>query len=105
MKYNRDTVYVVGEARTTKENAITKNYNSFFIGYVIDRKNNEIVDLSCSSILKTTDEFIKSIFIGKSFESYSQELEAEIGARYYGSSRKSVVIAYKDAIKKYLKIK
>lgn len=104
IKYDENTIYIVGESRTTKENAITKNYNTFFVGYVIDIKSNKVIDLSCSSILRTTEQFLISIFVGKSFKSYSIELENEIKKRYHGSSQKAIITAYKDAVKKYLEV-
>ena len=102
IKYNKNTVYIIGDSRTTKENAITKNYNTFFIGYVIDVETDKVVDLSCSAILRTTEIFLISIFENKSFKSYDIGLENEIKKRYHGSSQKAIITAYKDAIKKYL---
>lgn len=102
--YNCETVYIVGNARTNEDNAITNLYHSFFIGFVIDTKENKVVDLSCSSTIKTTDKFIYSLFINKSFEEYDINLEQEIKRRYHGSSQKAIIVSYKDAFKKYNEI-
>lgn len=103
--YSEDTVYVIGHGRTSTDNAITEQFKIFFIGFVVDTDNDEVVDLSCSATIPTTQEFIASIFIGKKFDRHRQELEDEILRRYFGTSQKAVIIAYKDALKKYTDVK
>ncbi|PRR78061.1 hypothetical protein CLLI_19810 [Clostridium liquoris] len=103
--YNDDTVYVVGNSKTNTDNAITNRFNSFFIGFVVEMKNDTIVDLSCSATIRTTDEFIKSLFIGRSLIEFDLKLEEEIKRRYHGSSQRAIIVAYKDAVKKYNEIK
>lgn len=103
--YKKSTVYVVGHGRTGSDNAITDKFKIFFIGFVIDTENDEIVNLGSSTTIAITEEFIKSIFIGSKFNEYNKDLEEEITNRYFGSSQKAIVIAYKDALKKYLSIK
>src|SRR5690625_2495301 len=103
--YHKDTVYVIGHGKTSTENAITEQFKIFFIGFVVDTENDEVVDLSCSATISTTQEFIASMFIGKKFDSYSEELEEEVLRRYFGTSQKAILIAYKDALKKYKEVK
>ena len=103
--YKDTTVYVVGHGRTGSDNAITSNFKIFFIGFVIDRENDEIVDLECSATIDITKRFVYDLFIGKKFSGYDEKLVADISSRYFGSSQKAIVIAYKDALKKYHEIK
>ncbi|HWQ77333.1 MAG TPA: DUF3870 domain-containing protein [Anaerovoracaceae bacterium] len=103
--YDKNTVFVVGHGKTGIDNAITSNYKIFFIGFVIDTSSDEIVDLECTSALDITRRFIGSIFLGKNFAAYDEKLEKEILSRYFGTSQKAVVTAYKDAQKRYLEIK
>ncbi|WP_281699333.1 DUF3870 domain-containing protein [Cetobacterium somerae] len=92
--------YIVGTAKTSIDNAITKNYNSFFVGFIID-DNGKILDVEASAILKITNDFIKKIFVGKDFIKDFEEISSIILKNYLGSSQKSIIVAYKDAIKKY----
>lgn len=92
--------YIVGTAKTSIDNAITKNYNSFFVAFIID-KNGKILDVEASTILKITNDFIKKVFIGKYFIGDFDEISSIILKNYLGSSQKSIIVAYKDAIKKY----
>jgi hypothetical protein len=103
--YNKDTVYIVGHGKTSNDNAITEQFKIFFIGFVIDTKTDKIIDLGSSTTIDVTSNFIKSMFVGKSFKAYSEEIEADILKRYFGSSQKAIITAYKDALKKYESIK
>lgn len=102
--YDESTVYIIGHGKTSLDNAITDKFKIFFIGFVIDTENDLIIDLSCASTISTTEKFIASIFIGKKFDKYYKEIEEEILTRYFGSSQKAIITAYKDAFRRYKKI-
>ncbi|MBU3188085.1 DUF3870 domain-containing protein [Clostridium bowmanii] len=103
--YNKNTIYVVGNSKTNTDNAITNRFSSFFIGFVVDIDTGEIIDLSCSSTIRTTDDFIKTLLMGKSLKIFDCNLEEEVKRRYHGSSQRAIVVAYKDAVKKYDEVK
>lgn len=103
--YSEETVYIVGNSKTSTDNAITHRFHSFYIGFIAEGNTGKIVDLSCSSTIRTTEEFIKSLFIGRSLTEYDDNLEREIKRRYHGSSQKAIIVAYKDAVKKYTEVK
>ncbi len=103
--YSEETLYIVGNSKTNTENAITHKFHSFYIGFVAEGSTGKIIDLSCSSTIRTTEEFIKSLFYGKSLAEYDENLENDIKRRYHGSSQKAIIVAYKDAVKKYVEIK
>ncbi len=103
--YEKNTVYVVGNAKTNTDNAITLRFNSFYIGFVVDLKTDRINDSSSSSTLRTTDEFIKSLLMGRSLKTFDDKLKEEVIKRYHGSSQKAIIVAYKDGVKKYNEMK
>lgn len=103
--YSKNTVYIVGHGKTSCDNAITSNFKIFFIGFVIDTTNDEIVDLECSATISITSRFVHDMFVGKTFSEVDPEMEEEISRRYYGTSQKAIIAAYKDAVKKYKEIK
>lgn len=103
--YSKETIYIVGNSKTTTENAITHRFHSFYIGFVAEGTTGKIIDASCSSTIRTTEEFIKCLFIDKSLAEYDDNLEREIKRRYHGSSQKAIIVAYKDAVKKYIEVK
>ncbi|MCT4619553.1 MAG: DUF3870 domain-containing protein [Marinisporobacter sp.] len=103
--YDKNTVYIIGHGKTSNDNAITQHFGMFFIGYVVDTATDMVVDLSCASTIPTTQIFIKSLFFEKKFDQFYEEIEEEIKRRYFGSSQRAIVVAYKDAVKKYKEIK
>lgn len=98
--YRQETVYVVGEAKSPENNPITKQYSTFFVGLVIDRSSGEIVDADCTAMIDTTRSFVQALFIGKKIND-SDTITNEINERYLGSSQKALIVAYKNAQKKY----
>ena len=103
--YDKSTVYIIGHGKTSCDNAITSNFKIFFIGLVIDTADDRVVDMECSATISITSRFIREMFVGKSFADYDPQIEDEIRKRYYGTSQKALITAYKDAVKKYREIK
>ncbi|MEG0774012.1 DUF3870 domain-containing protein [Clostridium sp.] len=103
--YKDNTIYIVGNSKTNMDNAITSNFNSFFIGFVVDIDTDVIVDASCSATIRTTNDFVMSLFIGKKILEFDFKFEEEIKRRYHGSSQRAIIVAYKDAVKQYNEIK
>ncbi|MBS4534724.1 DUF3870 domain-containing protein [Clostridium sp. D2Q-14] len=103
--YDKNTVYIIGHGKTSSDNAITERFKIFFMGFVVDINTDEIVDLSCSATIATTSEFVASIFVGSKLDRYRDEIEKEVKKRYFGSSQKAIIVAYKDAVKKYREVK
>ena len=98
--FDKDTIYIVGDAQSSSNNPITQQYSVFFIGLVVDTSNDKIVEAACSSTVQLTSDFARSIFIGHSIMA-SEAIGEEIRYRYFGSSQKTLIAAFKDAQKKY----
>ncbi len=81
-----------------------QQYNAFFIGLFICRKTDMIIDAECSSTIDLTTRFVHSLFVGKSILEVDR-LTEEIEQRYFGSSQKALMVAFKNAHIKYLQIK
>ena len=99
------TIYIVGEARTTMDNAITKMFGTFYIGFEVSLISGEIIDVDCNATLRLTKDFLYRIFINKNIEKDEDNLKKEIASRYFGSSEKAVIMAYHDALQKYNRLK
>ena len=98
--FNSDTIYIIGDAQASNNNPITQQFNSFFIGLVIDTTNHKIIDAGCSATILITSDFVKSLFLNQNMFD-NETIENEIRLRYFGSSQKALVVAFKDAQKKY----
>lgn len=96
-----NSCFVIGESRTNADNAITKIYNSFYMAFEIDDKSGCIIGFDCTHTLEATNIFLQKLFIGKNFLGVEQWLEEELNYRYGGSSRKAIIVSYRDAVKRY----
>lgn len=102
--YKDSTVYVVGDAKASTNNPITKQYSSLFVGLVVDLETDSIVDFGCSATIIVTNRFLQSLFIGENILDEPAIID-KMESRYFGSSQKGIIVAYKDALKKYRQIK
>lgn len=102
--FAENTIYIVGNAKSQQNNPITHQYGQFFIGFVVNRESGEIVTCGTSSTIQVTNDFISSLFIGKSLHDDVQMIKQQLESRYFGSSQKAILVAYKDAHKKFFRI-
>lgn len=105
MVYPKNSIYIIGNSKAPQNNPITHMYNMFFIGLVVDKDTGRIIDAGAAGVLPLTSEFIRSIFLDKNIECNISEISKEIESRYFGSSQKALIVAFKDAQKKYFQIK
>lgn len=95
------SVFVIGESRTNADNAITKIYNSFYMAFEVDDETGRVTGFSCTHTLDLTEDFLRKLFLGQEFLLIEQWLEETLNRRYGGSSRKAVLVSYRDAVKRY----
>lgn len=102
--FTENTIYIVGNAKSQQNNPITHQYGQFFIGFVVERDTGIIVTCGTSSTISVTNDFICSIFTGKKLGDDVELIKEELEKRYFGSSQKAILVAYKDAHKKFSRI-
>ncbi len=95
------SVYVIGESRTNADNAITKIYGSFYMAFEIDNFTYKVLDFGCTHTVGVTERYLSKLFIGKNFPDIDEWLEKDLEKYYGGSSRKAVIVSYKDALKRW----
>ena len=96
-----NSTFVIGESRTNADNAITKNYGTFYMAFEVDDRTFEVLDFSCTHTIATTESFLSKIFLGQVFPEIDEWLESTLNRRYGGSSRRAVLVAYRDALKRW----
>lgn len=99
--HEMNSVFVIGESRTNADNAITKTYGSFYMAFEVDDVSHEVLDFSCTHTVDVTERYLSKMFLGRNFPSIENWLEKELEGRYGGSSRKAVMVSYKDALKRW----
>jgi beta-lactamase class A len=95
------TYFVIGESRTNSDNAITKIYGSFYMAFEIDERTEQVLAFECTHTLDLTQQFLRKLFVGQHFPSINTWLEEVLEHRYGGSSRRAVLVSYRDALKRY----
>lgn len=96
-----NTVYQVEPAALGLNNPITYQYGRFILLFVIDKSSGQIVDCAASTTLSLTNEFVRSIFMGKNMIADDKLIQDEFKQRFAGASRKAIIVAYRDAQKRY----
>ncbi len=99
-----ETVYIIGDSRTQTENSITRIYSSFYIAFEVEVETDRIVDVGCTHTVDLTESFIRRMLVNEKFLD-TDRINDQIMRRYHGSSQKAILVAYKDAVKKYLMVK
>jgi hypothetical protein len=102
MTYSKETIYITGTAKIGTNDPIASRDDIFFIGLIIDRRTNKIVDATCNMVRDITNEFIKSIIVEYDIVDEIDSLIEEIKDRFHGMAQKSVCASIKDARNKYL---
>ena len=99
-----NAIYIVGNAKTQQSNPITHHFGQFFIAFVVDRESAKILACGVSATLSVTNEFVSHLFVGRTLRDDPELIRQLLESRYFGSSQKAILIAYKDAQKKYTRI-
>lgn len=105
MNYPENSLYIVGNSKSQLNNPITQLYGQFFIGFVVETISGKIIDVECNAIISLTNKILKDLLIGESMTSDFEAIKTHITKRYLGSSQKAILVAFKDAQKKYLDFK
>ncbi|QZY54033.1 DUF3870 domain-containing protein [Crassaminicella profunda] len=105
MSYEKNTVYILGTSKISKNDPIAALYDILFIGVILERDTGKIIDSTCNMVRDVTSDFIKSILVGYHLKDDIEEIVYEIQDRFYGMAQKAVIAAVKDARNKYMMIK
>ena len=95
------TLFLIGDSRTDKENPITVKFGQFFVALEVDADTEEIVGFSCSHTVDLTEDFLRRIFVGRRIIQDAALIENEVDTRYFGASRKAIIVSFHDALKRY----
>ena len=97
-------IYIVGNAKVAQNNPITHQFGLFFIGFVVDRATGRILKCGASATIPITSEFINALFSGRSLRDDYEIIKFQVESRYFGSSQKAILVAYRDAQRKFFRI-
>jgi len=93
------TYYIVGDAQVASNNPIQQQYGAFFVGLEVN-VHGHIIEASCNAILPLTRDFVRRLLVGRNINDI-EEICADVDRYYHGSSQRTIIVALKDAHKKY----
>lgn len=105
MEYGKDTVFITGVAKPAKDDPIASTYEVFFISLIVDKNTDQIVNLACNTASDMTEDFIRSLIIGRNIIEDLKTMEEEIRSRFFGLVQKALVVSLKDAYNRYMMVK
>lgn len=100
--YNVNAVFITGSAKPGSEDAIKNVYQTFSLSLIVDARTDQIVDSSCTAVMTMTNNFIRSLLIGKNLVAEADETVEEIRKRFMGLVQKTLIVALRDAQNRYL---
>ena len=104
MMFDENAIYIVGNAKSSQNNPITQLYGQFFLGFVVEKTGGKILACGVSATISVTSDFVSSLFVGRSLLDDAENVKKLVENRYFGSSQKAILVAFKDAQKKYNQI-
>lgn len=99
--FDSNAIFVSGVSKSQLNNPITYQFSRFILVFVIDKSSGKIIDCSASTTLQLTNEFLRSLFCGKNMIDDDKIIETDITQRFIGASQKAVLVAYRDAQKRF----
>ncbi|TWH45785.1 DUF3870 domain-containing protein [Sporomusa sp. KB1] len=105
MEYAPSTVFITGQAKPSKEDAISSVYNVFFVSFIVDIETDIIADATCNSVRNMTQDFIRSLLVGQNLATGIDAMVQDIQHRFFGLVQKTLIVALKDAHNRYMMVK
>lgn len=99
--YNVNSVFITGTAKPSNEDAIKNVYQVFSLSLIVDTRTDQIVDSSCTAVMNMTNNFIRSMLIGRNLVTEINETVEEIRGRFMALVQKTLIVALRDAQNRY----
>lgn len=96
-----DTIYIVGIAKSQQNNPITQQYGRFLLGFVVHKDTGVIETCGSTMVMQSTYDFLNGLFCGRNIDTDGEFIRREIEDRYFGASQKAIMVAFRDAQRRY----
>jgi hypothetical protein len=99
--YGRDTIYIIGIAKSQQHNPITQQYGRFLLGFVVNKDTGIIESCGSTVVMKSTYDFLDDLFRGCNIDTEGELIRSELENRYFGASQKAIMVAFRDAQRRF----
>lgn len=96
-RFSPDAVCVVGVSKAANLNPITRAHQSLIGSFVANPQSGLIYDVQFNTICRITSDFIASQLLGMSLYTDFDEMVSRIQTRYFGDSRRAIIVILRDA--------
>ena len=104
MQYSDSVIFLTGQAKPGKEDAISTVYSVFSLCLFVDTRTDMIVDLACTTVMDETEAFIRHLLVGRSLVTELEPMIDTLSKRFFALVQKTLIVALKDAQNRYLMI-
>lgn len=104
MEYGKSTVFVTGVAKPAKDDPIASLYEVFFVSLIVDQSNDTIINAACNTASHMTEDYIRSLLVGRNVKTEVEIMVQEIRNRFFGLLQKALIVALKDAHNRYMMV-
>ncbi len=99
-KFPPGSVCVVGLSKAASQNPITHVHQSLIGSFVADPQTGLLYQVQFNTICRITNSFIAEQLVGLSLFTDLDEMTTRIQTRYFGDSRRAIIVILKDAAAK-----
>ncbi len=96
-----NTAYFIGYSQLPHNLASMKSKGTLCIGIEVDLDTSKIIDVGCTTVMRTTESFICKILAGYNMSEGPKEAIRIIEKRYQGKAQRAIITAFKNAYKCY----
>ncbi len=99
---NRETIYFVGIAQLPKNIPAHELYGTIALGLEVEMDSGNIVNVSSNLATELAQNIIASCLINHNLNDGIEPPVARVERRYQGEAQRAIVMAIRNAYKKYL---
>ena len=99
--YGRETIYIIGIAKSQQHNPITQQYGRFLLGFIVNKDSGIIESCGSTVVMKSTYDFLDDLFRGRNIDTEGDLIRSELENRYFGASQKAIMVAFRDAQRRF----
>lgn len=100
-RYSDTTIFITGKAKPSSDDAINSMYSTFSLCLFVETTNDEIINLTCTTVMDETEVFIREIICGHSLVTNLDEIIETLRKRFHGLVQKTLIVALKDVQNRY----
>jgi len=101
----QSTICCVGYSRLPSEMTAAEVYGTLGVGLEIDPQTGEVVDAAITLVTEMAWRFFAATMIGQNLNEGIDQAIADIEETYYGTGKKAIIHATREAYARYLDFK